>query len=683
MDEQENLEQMQPDEFDLDDILNEFRVEPEECSEETPVLPEEQPTLPEEQPILPEEEPEEAAADQLAPEHSLEEPEQDQSALEQTQNYEPLLEETEAVTASLEDDTKVLEPEQPEPAFEVEEEFKPAPILFNPRSRLRELKKQLVAGPEKRYYALSETGVGKLQTAIVVCAVVVAFCGAITGMFAMDSLPERRLRLVVFSQVLSMLICGLMGSSLMVDSIADLLKGRFNLNTLLTISFGVCLADSLFSLQEERVPCCAAFCLEMTMALWARLQRYNIELGQMDTMRKATRLNGVFKAANYYEGGEGILRTEGQVDDFMKTYNKPAAPERAQTAYALLALIVCVAIALFAGMLHGVSMGVRILSTSLLVAVPASFFVSYTRPMAILENRLHMVGTVHCGWQGIKGLCGKAVVPLQDQDLFPHGSTKLNGVKFYTDRDADEVVSYSTSLIAVAGGDLVGVFRQLLKSRGGVEQRVTQFRNYGDGGIGGMVCGEPVLLGTLDFMQDMGVEVPEGTMVNQAVYAAIDGELCAVYAISYARMRSAAAGLVTLCSSRKLKLLKFPGDFMLTENFLQSKFGIKTKRMSFLDWETAKALEQYEPDPEAPILAMTTRDELVSMAYAITGARAIRQAARLGLAIHLIGGILGMLIMLALGYLGSTELLTPVNVLLYQIIWAVPGLLVTEWTRTV
>ena len=39
--------------------------------------------------------------------------------------------------------------------------------------------------------------------------------------------------------------------------------------------------------------------------------------------------------------------------------------------------------------------------------------------------------------------------------------------------------------------------------------------------------------------------------------------------------------------------------------------------------------------------------------------------------------------MLALGYLGSTELLTPVNVLLYQIIWAVPGLLVTEWTRTV
>lgn len=42
-----------------------------------------------------------------------------------------------------------------------------------------------------------------------------------------------------------------------------------------------------------------------------------------------------------------------------------------------------------------------------------------------------------------------------------------------------------------------------------------------------------------------------------------------------------------------------------------------------------------------------------------------------------------MLTMLALGYLGSTELLTPTNVLLYQLIWMIPGFLVTEWTRAV
>ena len=260
---------------------------------------------------------------------------------------------------------------------------------------------------------------------------------------------------------------------------------------------------------------------------------------------------------------------------------------------------------------------------------------------------------------------------------------KLNGVKFYGDRTPDEAVSYSTALINVCGGCLVPVFQQLLKSRNGTVLKVDTFRNYGEGGIGGEIQGEPVLLGTLKFLQDMGVEIPQGTMVNQAVYAAIDGQLCAVYAISYAKMRSAAAGLVTLCGYRKLNLVKLPGDFMLTEEFLRNKFSIKSKRVIFPAREEGILLKRFQPDPSEPVLALTTRSELISSAYAITGARALRQSTRLGVGIHLLGGILGMVIMLALGYLGSTELLTPTNVLLYQLIWGIPGLLVTEWTRVV
>ena len=263
------------------------------------------------------------------------------------------------------------------------------------------------------------------------------------------------------------------------------------------------------------------------------------------------------------------------------------------------------------------------------------------------------------------------------------GSTKLNGVKFYGKRSPDEVVSYTASLITAAGGGLVPVFQQLLRSRSCAEQPVKNFQNYGTGGIGGEVCDEPVLLGSLSFLQEMGVVIPEGTMVNQAVYAAIDGQLSAVFAISYAKMRSASAGLVTLCGHKKVTPVVLCGDFMLTESFIQSKFGIKTRRMAFPTREERAALQNCRPDPEAPALAITTREDLVSAAYAVTGARSLRTATRLGVAINLIGGILGMVIMLVLGYLGSTELLTPTNVLLYQLVWLIPGFLVTEWTRAV
>ena len=556
-------------------------------------------------------------------------------------------------------------------------------IVYNPRTRLRELKKKLVAGPEKRFYELSEIGIGRMQTAIILNLIIVALSAVTTTMYSLNMIGENRLRFVIFSQILAMLLSAFLGCQQMLDGLGDLFKGRFTVNTMLSLTFAACCTDAVLCLSELRIPCCAAFSLEITMALWARYHRHTTESAQMDTMRKAVRLNGLVKEADYYEGKSGILRRDGEVEDFMERYQRSSGPEIVQSIYCLLSMLICVCIAVFAGMLHGTSLAIQILSVSLLTAIPAGFFVTLTRPAALLERRLHMVGAVLCGWQGVKGLSGKAAFPLRDEDLFPANTTKLNGVKFYGDVDPDEVVSYTTSLICTAGGGLVPVFRQMLDNRNGSLHTVENFHDYGSGGIGGKVCGVPVILGTLDFLQDMDVEIPEGTMVSQAVYAAIDGQLSAVFAISYAKMRSCAAGIVSLCGNRKITPVLTGIDFMLTDSLLRGKFSVNTRRIAFPDQALRSELGIYSNDPESPVLAMATRDDLAAYAYAISGARALRTSCRLGVAMHLMAGILGMLIMAVLAYLGTTELLTPTHVLLYQLIWLIPGLLVTEWTRTV
>jgi hypothetical protein len=190
------------------------------------------------------------------------------------------------------------------------------------------------------------------------------------------------------------------------------------------------------------------------------------------------------KAPVYYDNKAGILRREGEVEDFMDHYDAPSGPEKLQSVYAFVSLLVCIGISVFAGMLHGVSMALQILSTSLLVAIPASFFVALSRPAALLERRLHMVGSVLCGWRGVKYLRNKAAFPLVSEDLFPAGTTKLNGVKFYGDRNPDDVVSCSTSLIRVSGSSLIGLFQNLLESRNGSEYPVTNYCDYGSGGVG-------------------------------------------------------------------------------------------------------------------------------------------------------------------------------------------------------
>lgn len=81
-----------------------------------------------------------------------------------------------------------------------------------------------MAGPEKRYYELTELGIGKLQIGILLNLVIVLLCAGVTTLLALDMVPENRMRLVIFSQVLAMLVSGLLGSHLMLDGLGSIFK---------------------------------------------------------------------------------------------------------------------------------------------------------------------------------------------------------------------------------------------------------------------------------------------------------------------------------------------------------------------------------------------------------------------------------------------------------------------------
>ena len=93
-------------------------------------------------------------------------------------------------------------------------------------------------------------------------------------------------------------------------------------------------------------------------------------------------------------------------------------------------------------------------------------------------------------------------------------------------------------------------------------------------------------------------------------------------------------------------------------------------------------LKEKQLPEDAPALLMTTRDGLAPLACGTVGARSLYTASILGVILHMCGGILGVAAMVALTVLGRTDLLTPVNMFLYQLAWLIPGLMVTLWTKT-
>ena len=235
---------------------------------------------------------EETQEEAPAEETPAEAPEEDAPGQE-----EPVAEEEEAEEEQEEDDDDEIEVNFPHLP----------PLIFRPRSRLGELKRQLVAGPEKRYYELAEVGVGKVQIAMLLSLVVILVSGIAALLYNAGQVPENRIRLLIFSQVLAMLMGGLLGSQQMVEGIADIFRRRFTLNTMLAITFVACCVDSVYCFMEERVPLCAAFTLEVAMSLWSAYHERTTEMGRMDTMGKAVRLDGLAKCEDYHDGRSGFL----------------------------------------------------------------------------------------------------------------------------------------------------------------------------------------------------------------------------------------------------------------------------------------------------------------------------------------------------------------------------------------
>lgn len=665
MDEKDTLEQ----EFDLDDIIKEFKD------------PSDKPEQPEAEEIS---QPVSGDTTTVSPVSSdtvrLDTIPQGKAAV---RNAVPIDDEDELHLPPQEEKAEPYS-DQWEPEYEqpISEYIPAPPIVFRPKSRLREIKKKLVDGPEKEYYKLSEVGTGKLQIALFLSVLVVLVSAVTTALFSLGVMPQERLRFMVFGQFLAMLISALLGSFQMIEGAADLVKGRFSLNSLLMFNFALCFVDGIFCLKQQRIPCCAAFSLQITMSLWSAYQERTVKLGQLDTMRKATILDGIYTVDNYAEQGKGILRGQGEVEHFTDTSRDTPPERKTLSVYAVVVLCVSVATGVLAGVLHGISAGVQVASVTLLAATPASMFVIFSRPMAVLERRLHAVGTVLCGWKGAWSLTGKARFPIDHRDLFPQGSVKMNGVKFFGDRQPDQIISYAAALIKVSGGTLEPLFTNLLDSRNGIHYDVERFNCY-DGGIGGEVNGEAVLVGTLESLKTMGVEVPEGLRVHQAVCVAVDGEFCGLFALTYEKDRNAAAGIATLCGYRKLRPVMLTDDFMLSKEFVQKVFGVNADRLVVPEAETRAVMKQIQKREDSQAAALVTGEGLDSFAYAVTGARSLKTAVTLGISIHMIGGILGIVMMILLAILGETRLLTPINMFLYELIWLIPGLLITEWTRSI
>ncbi|MCI9644070.1 MAG: hypothetical protein HFF97_05015 [Oscillibacter sp.] len=374
---------------------------------------------------------------------------------------------------------------------------------------------------------------------------------------------------------------------------------------------------------------------------------------------------------------QGACKQRGSVPGFFTTAARSDAATLWQTA--LLPVFLAASL-VFAGLSSAGQerSGDFLLNLSAILPAAATFSLPlcWALPWSKLSEHLQKTGCAVAGWSGAQKISAQRRMIVTDADLFPPGTVQLNGRKLYGETQ-ERAVSLAASMARAAGSGLERLFNSLVRSEGGRYEKVDDFSFYEEGGWSGTVKGESVLMGGASFMRRMNVKLPPDVTLKTGVFLAVDKELAAVFAVKYSAAENVDFALKMMRRSRIQPLLA-SRDPNITPALIRRKFS-RGVHMEYPSLSERIALSEAEKDRDLP-RALLFREGLLPYAETVAGSLRLCKAVRRAAAISLLGSWAGTLLAFYLTSLGAYELLNPLALEAFLLLWTLPVLLMADWT---
>ena len=483
----------------------------------------------------------------------------------------------------------------------------------------------------------------------------------------------------VFSKVLLiiMVVQAFIAFDVMLRGVRAVLRLRYDHASMLVVLTLACAVDAVLAIRAGRVPFCPAVTLQLSMAL---LGEYSMQLAKVRTLKAACSMNepkAAVREEKAWHGEDCIFRSEGHPETFVRELEIPDAGSRIMRIYAPILTLVTLGLSVLS-MLQAEDSFLWAWTALMIASFPVGIFLSFSRPFAAQARRLSRAGAAIGGWFGARMLGGEAGIAIEDADLFPPQNVTLNGMKIYSDRSVSQIIGFANAVVQTAGSGLAPLFEEIMHNQNGRHYGVDTFRRYEGGGLGAEIRGDVILMGSLGFMKLMRVHMPEGARVKQAVYLSVNGELAAVFALSYAPATNVKASLQAISHCAGLTPILATRDFMITPQFLKHRYKLSPDRIEFPTVEERARLSSPDAIQEPKQGALLSRPSFACFSMAVAGARAARSAAIAAIAVAFTASIMGLLVLFFLTFIGSTLAVSSWNLLLYTILWLLPELLITS-----
>lgn len=474
----------------------------------------------------------------------------------------------------------------------------------------------------------------------------------------------------------ALLVVSLLCRGVFVQAGRMLARRRFVMEQLICLSAFAAAADcvGVFCLPERTAaePYALTACAALAFAQWsvARLWR-----GKYDTYRTAA----MDDAPPYLvtDLDEGACKQAGRTEGFYTVAERDSVSVFWQTALMPVFLMASV---VFAGL---GSLGLErkedfLLNWSAILGASASLAMPLAEalPLSRLARRLYKAGGALAGCAGASAVSRRRNMIVTDADLFPPGTVALNGVKTFGE-DMKQAASYAATLARASGCGLRRIFDNLLVSEGGRLEEMQDFSFYEEGGFSGMIRGETVLLGTASFMRKMDVQLPPNIHLKTGIFLAVDRQVSAVFAVKYQPSENVDWALRIMRRNRITPILA-SRDPNVTPALLKRKFNAKVK-VEYPELASRLALSEQEEGRSRP-RALLLREGLLPYAETVAGGWRLCRAVGRGAGLSILGAAAGCLLSFYLTFQGRYDMMPPLKLLVFLLLWVLPVLMLDDWS---
>lgn len=491
--------------------------------------------------------------------------------------------------------------------------------------------------------------------------------------FGLLRTSPRILALVCLILLMTTMLAGL---DVLVTGILALVRRRPGLETMIALSAVFSVIDALVCVITDDVslglPFCAVSALAITVAVYGARFTCQSLRKTFRALQKIEEPISLFADSNVSKDGITLMKSEREPDGFIHRAEESSPGEAVYTILAPYLIVLGLVLSVLAAILSGQFAGMaHILAAIFASFVPVCVILSFSLPFRTVAQRLFSRGLALAGWSGASDVGRSAHMIITDDDIFPPGTIQIGDIRILEGAYPQKVISAAASVVIASGSCLAPVFAQLLEKHHCRLIPVNQFSCGKTGGLTATVDGEEVMVGGADFVNLRGIRLSEKLSKKETLFVVVSGQLVGIIHIKYTPVKSVQNALLELLRSRQDASFAVR-DSNITPVMLHQKFKISTDGFYFPSYTKRYAMSAAEPGEETHVAGVMARRGLGSVVRVASLGKRLYSVVRLLVALSIAAAALGVTAMFLLMAMGAFDAATVTNMLLYQLLWLIP-----------